>query len=168
MKHLSKSFVEIVAWLRVNWFEFSLDINTKMLRLGKATRGYGKHISLFIEDVHPSVVTLAEFWAGGHLTRFSIAFTSLCSCILFLFTCMRSQYYSRLSSFGTDTEFSCLFVEHNIFLWTFPTRFLCLSSTNVLIWDDNTEHWSFNSVGSDKTRRDWEAAQAQDLWTNHL
>lgn len=67
---------------------------------------------------------------------------------------MRLQYYSRLFSFGTDRELSCSFVEDSIFLWTFPTRFLCLSSASVLMWADNTEHWSFNSMGSDicKTR----------------
>lgn len=67
-----------------------MDINTKMMRLGKATRGYGKDVSPFTEDVHPSVVTLADLQVGGHLTRFSTAFTSSCSCmdlggILFIF-----------------------------------------------------------------------------------
>lgn len=81
IKHLIKSFVETVAWLRTNWLKFSLDINTKMIRTGKATKGYGKDVSPFTEDVHPSVVTSADFWVRGHLTRFCTSFTSSCSCI---------------------------------------------------------------------------------------
>lgn len=57
-----------------------------MMGLGKATRGYGKDVSPFTKDVHPS----ADFRVRGHLTRFSTAFISSCSCmdlggILFIF-----------------------------------------------------------------------------------
>lgn len=61
-----------------------------MMRPGKATRGYGKDVSLFIENVHPSVVSSADSKVRGHLIRFSTAFISSLNCfdlggILFIF-----------------------------------------------------------------------------------
>lgn len=46
-------------------------------------RGYRKDASPFTEDVHPSVVTSADFQVRGHLTRICTALASSCTCTAF-------------------------------------------------------------------------------------